>query len=1289
MGNCESGQCEIADGKVSEGIDDAMLVDTDALMAPGSFDRGSSDSPFMREERSLSTDRETNKRLTVTKRSRPAVALRRKSVKAAPATKSQQCSRIASQDGFVAVVSQTPFNSTLEAYGVNVSSSEEADTQMRARVSRIASNEHFQGTHVMGAFTHESILEQDVNGKALGVYLWEDKRIVPMVSLDVQVLEEKHGVEILDLTNIEDGIYRCAHLGVYGAKAKAVIRSPNIHGIRALLDQQLEIANLIMSNDMVAILHPEVDIHAEEKAKCEQILLQELLKALDLIESQVMLVLTLPNKPNNYYALCRHPSVARVMALSGGYGQEDACKMLSQNIAFVACFGRAFIEGAHVDQPEEEFSTLIHQACNALLDCSKTVSALEEMKVKLSTQDGFLVAVDQSAADTKEALERFGIASEGLSDADAREKMEELLKRLISNEDFKGSKVIGTIVHEHNLGVTIEGNTLADHLWQAKNVVPILNVDAGLQSESKGVQLMGDIPKLDELLADAIENGIFVLKTRSLVRASNLDGIQELVKQQFEFSKRLLEKGMIPFLQLEVDDSMRPAEKIICERMLFDVLIEALGNLKPSDQIMLDLTVPAEPNTYLPLIRHPNTIRVTAHSGGKGQKEACRLLAQNFDLIASFGHAFTEDLKASLTDDEFMEVLRNTCDAIFEASTIVPAKEVQSSKVQNMDGFFAALDQGGKSVLQKYGAAVDNLDEQELQTQLTKMRKRILSDPALNGSRVLAMAISEDFMDVEIEGLPSPEYLWKVKDIVPFVKVDKGLQAERNGVQLAKLPAQLDRLLDKAVSRQLFGAKARCAIRLPNTAAIKAAVEQQMSLAKTACAKDLVPVLLFEVDINSPQKAECEMILCKELLAGLDSLRQTEKVVLWMTLPTVPNRYTSLCGHPCLIRLVGLSGGLEHAEACRQLSNNVGMIAGFGRAIVEGLKEELDDEMFTKVLDDSISKVFEVSKSRSSKFEQMIKMTDQEGLIATFDQEGDSLREQLSNYGIDCSDNEQQMRNEAHDMRSRVITNHRFNGSRIIAVVLPEDSMAREMGRMLTAKYLWEVKRIVPLLKIDRGRLPEKDGVQLLRGADKLSAAMDKAIAFGCLGVKFRSIIRLPSAVGIKAAVEQQVEVAKQCLAKGLLPVLHLEVTTESPDKAGCERILRQALMAGLRQFGTKDKVLLELSIPETADNYRPLLQHKRAARVAFLSGGCGLQEACKKLTQNPGVIAAFGRALLEGLSVKQTDTQFTKKMEKSVKAVLTASCQPVPDEANVAEKGESKSKVGKRKEHIDPLLGA
>ncbi|CAK0887847.1 unnamed protein product [Prorocentrum cordatum] len=593
----------------------------------------------------------------------------------------------------------------------------------------------------------------------------------------------------------------------------------------------------------------------------------------------------------------------------------------------------------------------------------------------------------------------------------------------------------------------------------------------------------------------------------------------------------------------------------------------------------------------------------------------------------------------------------------------VPTKEVQIIKVETSDGFFVALDQTASRndpILQRYGVPVETFDKGELSRKLHQMRSRIFTDPKFNGSRVIATTLSEDSMDRKVSGMPTAKYLWQVKHVVPFLRVDRQYAKETNGVRLINDTSKLDKLLDKACSAGMFGTKARNSIRLANAAGIKAVVDQQFEIASKVMAKGLVPILMPEVDISSPDKGACEELLLDALMAGLQKLRSDEKVIFWLTLPTKSNQYFPLIHHPNSIRLVALSGGYNRGESCQMLKQNCGMVAGFGRAFTEEMRYSMSDKDFSKVLDEACEQVFRVSKRMPVREEQAVKVSGQEGFFVALDQTGNNTRRILESYGwaSDELGDQTSLQAKLHAFRARVFTHPRFNGSRVIGVLLSTDTMDMEIAQLPTPQYLWEQKKVVPFLRVDRGVMDEADGVQLMRDIPRLPATLEKATQLGFFGVKHRNIVLQPNSYGIKQAVEQQFEVARLGLKAGLVPIIQIEVDINSPDKADCERILRQSLMSGLRTIDKKDKVILLLSIPTKADAFRPLMEHDQVLRVLASSGGYRREQACDKLRENAGLVASFGRAFLDAMNRRQTDNEFARAMDESCDAIFQASRQ-------------------------------
>jgi len=288
-----------------------------------------------------------------------------------------------------------------------------------------------------------------------------------------------------------------------------------------------------------------------------------------------------------------------------------------------------------------------------------------------------------------------------------------------------------------------------------------------------------------------------------------------------------------------------------------------------------------------------------------------------------------------------------------------------AQKFSSAPGFIAALDQSGGSTpkaLKLYGieeSAYSN--DEEMFDLVHAMRARIITDPAFTGERVLAAILFEGTMDRDIEGMGTSEYLWKVKNIVPIVKVDKGLEAEANGAQVMKAMPDLDALLARAVSKGVFGTKMRSVIKSNNDAGISAVVDQQFEIGLQILNAGLVPILEPEVDIHSPEKAAIEKVLLEKLLAGLDRIPADKQVVFKLSLPSHNDFYAPLINHPRVMRVVALSGGYSRDEACDILANNHGMIASFSRALSEGLTAQMTDAEFTANLDAAIAEIYAAS----------------------------------------------------------------------------------------------------------------------------------------------------------------------------------------------------------------------------------------------------------------------------------------------------------------------------------------
>lgn len=289
----------------------------------------------------------------------------------------------------------------------------------------------------------------------------------------------------------------------------------------------------------------------------------------------------------------------------------------------------------------------------------------------------------------------------------------------------------------------------------------------------------------------------------------------------------------------------------------------------------------------------------------------------------------------------------------------------QFEVMKNGKGFIAALDQSGGSTpkaLKLYGVNEDAYsNEDEMYDLIHEMRTRVMTAPAFTSDYVLGAILFEQTMDREVYGKYTSDYLWDAKGVVPFLKIDKGLADEQNGVQLMKPNPNLGELLKRAVERNVFGTKMRSVIKEPNPEGIKQVVDQQFEVAKEVIAAGLVPIIEPEVDINSADKERIEALLNDEILSHLDKLSDDEYVMLKLTIPTLANFYKELIDHPRVVRVVALSGGYPREEANQKLSENKGLIASFSRALSEGLNADQTDEEFNKTLEQSIKDIYEAS----------------------------------------------------------------------------------------------------------------------------------------------------------------------------------------------------------------------------------------------------------------------------------------------------------------------------------------
>jgi fructose-bisphosphate aldolase class I len=291
--------------------------------------------------------------------------------------------------------------------------------------------------------------------------------------------------------------------------------------------------------------------------------------------------------------------------------------------------------------------------------------------------------------------------------------------------------------------------------------------------------------------------------------------------------------------------------------------------------------------------------------------------------------------------------------------------EQMFAKMQDAPGFIAALDQSGgstPSALKRYGLDETSYSgDEQMYDLIHQMRARIITSPVFNGDRILGAILFEMTMERQIEGKGTAEFLWQDKDIVPFLKVDKGLADEADGAKVMKPIPDLADLLDRATAHGVFGTKMRSVIKLANPAGVAAVVSQQFEVGRQILAADLVPIIEPEVDIASPQKAEAEDLLKAALLEELDRLSADQSIMLKLTLPEVDDFYRDLVEHPQVLRVVALSGGYTRAEADARLTRQHGVVASFSRALTEGLSAQQTEAEFDATLDATIESVYQAS----------------------------------------------------------------------------------------------------------------------------------------------------------------------------------------------------------------------------------------------------------------------------------------------------------------------------------------
>ena len=290
--------------------------------------------------------------------------------------------------------------------------------------------------------------------------------------------------------------------------------------------------------------------------------------------------------------------------------------------------------------------------------------------------------------------------------------------------------------------------------------------------------------------------------------------------------------------------------------------------------------------------------------------------------------------------------------------------------------------------------------------------------------------------------------------------------------------------------------------------------------------------------------------------------------------------------------------------------------------------------------------------------QQLQKLQNENGFIAALDQSGGSTPKALALYGVgeDQYEGDEEMFARMHEMRTRIITSAGFDGRRVLGAILFEDTMDRQVEGRDTAEYLWEVKQVVPFLKVDKGLADEVDGAQVMKPMPGLDPLLERASSKGVFGTKMRSVIKLANQAGVDAVVDQQFEVGRQILGAGLVPIIEPEIDIHSPEKAAAEAVLKSAVLAQLDRLSGDQRVMLKLTLPEEDGFYQELVDHSQVVRVVALSGGYTREEANARLSRNKGVIASFSRALTEGLSYDQSDEEFDAALDAAIASIYEAS---------------------------------
>merc|ERR1712019_89623 len=440
--------------------------------------------------------------------------------------------------------------------------------------------------------------------------------------------------------------------------------------------------------------------------------------------------------------------------------------------------------------------------------------------------------------------------------------------------------------------------------------------------------------------------------------------------------------------------------------------------------------------------------------------------------IASFSRTLREGLKVTQTDEEFTKTLGATLDKVTEASkapsygsqvTGSAVKEEQLKKMTNDPGFISALDESGGTspkTLAAYGITEyldgTNTNQEEMMSKVHDLRAKIMTNPTYKEGRIIGAILFEDTINRDVEGVPTAEYLWNKKKVVPFLKSDIGLAPAADGVQMMKEHPGLEEMLDRGLAKGIWGTKQRSQIQSANPEGIKKLVAQQFEFGKRTIAKGMIPILEPEVDITAKDKAEIEALLLPELMKGLDTLKPEDKVIFKLSLPEKANLYAPLMGYPQVVRVVALSGGYDLAESNKRLSQNACMIASFSRTLREGLHKSQSEEEFTKTLGGTLDAVTAASKAPAYgsqvsgdavKSEQLRKMTQDAGFISALDESGGTSPKTLAAYGITDKDykDDAEMMSKVHDLRAKIMTNPTYKEGKIIGAILFEDTINRDV----------------------------------------------------------------------------------------------------------------------------------------------------------------------------------------------------------------------------------------------------